>query len=131
MMKFATLLTITTTAYGLAFDGPLPTPVQDLVNVALNGWTPRPTNEARSLPDLFRRQKANSAVCGYLNGDAGKTSPFAALMLERDILGPQSSRPPIIQLSETMMTTQPFHNFTTFQAMIPNFSLDLPSPAKT
>jgi hypothetical protein len=72
MKKFATLLTISTTAYGLAFDGPLPTPVADLVYAALDGYSPRPTNEARSLPDLFRRQKKGSAVCGYLEGDAGK-----------------------------------------------------------
>lgn len=70
-MKFATLLAISTTAYGLAFDGPLPTPVTDLVYAALNGISPKPTNEVRALPDLFRRQKsANSAVCGYLNGDS-------------------------------------------------------------
>ncbi|KAF2031038.1 hypothetical protein EK21DRAFT_35925, partial [Setomelanomma holmii] len=68
--KFATLLTITTTAYGLAFDGPLPTPVTDLVYAALNGFTPQPTFAPRALPDLFRRQKsANSAVCGYLDAD--------------------------------------------------------------
>ncbi|KAF2822764.1 hypothetical protein CC86DRAFT_396377 [Ophiobolus disseminans] len=71
MKKFATLLTISTTAYGLAFDGPLPTPVKDLVYAALDGYSPRPTNEVLSLPDLFRRQqKANPAICGYLDGDA-------------------------------------------------------------
>jgi hypothetical protein len=78
MKKFATLLTISTTAYGLAFNGPLPTPVADLVYAALDGYSPRPTNEARSLPDLFRRQKANSAVCGYLEGDACKLFPDCA-----------------------------------------------------
>lgn len=71
-MKFATLLSLCATAYGLAFDGPLPTPVRDLVFEALNGWTPKPTGEAQSLPELFRRQqKSNSAVCGFLNGDSG------------------------------------------------------------
>ncbi|KAH7091137.1 hypothetical protein FB567DRAFT_518036 [Paraphoma chrysanthemicola] len=70
MKKFATLLTITTTAYSLAFDGPLPTPVKDLVYVALDGFTPKPTFAPRALPDIFRRQKpANPAVCGYLDGD--------------------------------------------------------------
>lgn len=78
MKKFAAILAITTTAYGLAFDGPLPTPVQDLYT-ALNGYTPRPTNDARSLPELFRRQKANPAVCGYLDGDAGKQSPLSCI----------------------------------------------------
>ncbi|KAH8725528.1 hypothetical protein GQ44DRAFT_772188 [Phaeosphaeriaceae sp. PMI808] len=70
-MKFATLLTISTTAYGLAFDGPLPTPVTDLVYAALDGFTPKPTNNVRALPDLFRRQQkpANSAICGYLDSD--------------------------------------------------------------
>lgn len=76
MKKFATLLTITATAYGLAFDGPLPTPVKDLVYAALDGFTPKPTFAPRALPDIFRRQKAaNSAVCGYLDGDSGKPSP--------------------------------------------------------
>lgn len=74
-MKFATILTISTTAYGLAFDGPLPTPVTDLVYAALNGFSPAPTNNVRALPDLFRRQqKADSAICGYLNGDSGTSA---------------------------------------------------------
>lgn len=75
-MKFATLLTISTTAYGLAFDGPLPTPVTDLVYAALTGFSPAPTNNVRALPDLFRRQQkaANPAVCGYLNGDSGMSA---------------------------------------------------------
>jgi hypothetical protein len=77
-MKFATLLIFGATAYGLAFDGPLPTPVTDLVYAALTGFSPKPTDEARALPDIFRRQKAasNPGVCGYLDGDAGMSAPF-------------------------------------------------------
>ncbi|KAF1916058.1 hypothetical protein BDU57DRAFT_556343 [Ampelomyces quisqualis] len=71
-MKFASLLSISTTAYGLAFDGPLPTPVTDLVYAALTGFSPAPTNNVRTLPDMFRRQQkaADSAICGYLDGDS-------------------------------------------------------------
>lgn len=69
-MKFATLLAFSASAYGIAFDGPLPTPVTDLVYAALNGFTPKPTP---LLPELLRRQKpsSNPAVCGFLNGDGG------------------------------------------------------------
>ncbi|EAT89408.1 hypothetical protein HBI56_026620 [Parastagonospora nodorum] len=69
-MKFATLLAFSASVYGIAFDGPLPTPVTDLVYAALNGFTPKPTP---ALPELFRRQKpsSNPAVCGFLNGDGG------------------------------------------------------------
>jgi hypothetical protein len=113
MMKFATLLTITTTAYGLAFDGPLPTPVQDLLNVALDGWTPRPTNEARSLPDLFRRQKVNSAVCGYLDGDAGKTFPFFQPLCSKEKFSdPNHQGHPLFSFGntddKTFIISQPF-----------------------
>jgi hypothetical protein len=77
-MKFATILTFSASAYGLAFDGPLPTPVTDFVYAALNGFTPKPTNQVRALPELFRRQKAasNPAVCGYLDGDVGMSAPL-------------------------------------------------------
>jgi hypothetical protein len=76
-MKFATLLALSTTAYGLAFDGPQPTPVTDLVYAALTGMSPKPTNAVRALPDLFRRQAKpsnDSAICGYLDGDSGMSS---------------------------------------------------------
>jgi hypothetical protein len=92
-MKFAALLTFVATAYGLAFDGPLPTPLTDLVYAALTGFSPKPTNEARALPDLFRRQKAasNPEVCGYLDGDAGMS---AHLEITPSIqLRPQHMRP--------------------------------------
>ncbi|KAH7410175.1 hypothetical protein DE146DRAFT_644108 [Phaeosphaeria sp. MPI-PUGE-AT-0046c] len=69
-MKVATLLALSTSAYGLAFDGPLPTPVTDLVYAALTGFSPKPTQAARAVPDLFRRQKNDPAVCGFLNGDS-------------------------------------------------------------
>jgi hypothetical protein len=102
-MKFATLLTISTTAYGLAFDGPLPTPVTDLVYAALTGFSPKPTNEVRALPDLFRRQKnANQSICGFLNGDAGTLS--ASFHLAATLSRSCHTQPPTIKA-----TTQPFH----------------------
>jgi hypothetical protein len=81
-MKFATLLAFSATAHGLAFDGPLPTPVADLVYAALTGYSPAPTNNVRALPDLFRRQQkpsTNSAICGYLDGDSGMSAPYQNL----------------------------------------------------
>jgi hypothetical protein len=78
-MKFATLLAFSATAYGVAFDGPLPTPVADLVYAALTGYSPAPTNMARALPDLFRRQQKpsnDSGICGYLDGDSGMSAPY-------------------------------------------------------
>jgi hypothetical protein len=95
-MKFATLLAFSASVYGIAFDGPLPTPVTDLVYAALNGFTPKPTP---ALPELFRRQKpsSNPAVCGFLNGDGGmyvrpscvklrRTHPSQHSPLQRDSL---------------------------------------------
>jgi hypothetical protein len=91
-MKFSTLLAFSTTAYGLAFDGPLPTPVTDLVYAALTGFSPKPTNNVRALPDLFRRQKpANPGVCGYLNGDSGMSAPGNITPQDR----PPTFRPPL------------------------------------
>lgn len=93
-MKFATILAITTTAYGLAFDGPRPTPVTNLVHAALNGFTPKPTNGARSLPELFRRQQkpSNSAMCGYLESDPGMSAP--GTHYPNPAYGPQPRPPP-------------------------------------
>jgi hypothetical protein len=76
-MKVATLLALSASAYGLAFDGPLPTPVTDLVFAALTGMSPKPTLAARALPDLFRRQRNDPAVCGYLDGDSGMSASLA------------------------------------------------------
>jgi hypothetical protein len=85
-MKFATLLAFSATAHGLAFDGPLPTPVADLVYAALTGYSPAPTNNVRALPDLFRRQQkpsSDSAICGYLDGDSGMSAPYQNLSDEK------------------------------------------------
>ncbi|KAF1848598.1 uncharacterized protein K460DRAFT_393645 [Cucurbitaria berberidis CBS 394.84] len=67
--SIATLLAFSVTVYGVAFDGPLPTPIDDLLHADINGWSPKPTNEPRSLPDLFRRQN-DDGLCGYIQGDA-------------------------------------------------------------
>lgn len=76
-MKIATLLSLSASAYGIAFDGPAPTPASNLLYEALNGWTPKPTDQPRSIPEIFRRQqKANAAMCGYINGDSGKPLIF-------------------------------------------------------
>ncbi|KAH7378197.1 hypothetical protein BKA66DRAFT_442869 [Pyrenochaeta sp. MPI-SDFR-AT-0127] len=66
-VNLANLLLLSATVYAVAFDGPLPTPVVNL-DVITNGWTPKPTEEPRSLPDIFRRQK-NDKLCGYIEGD--------------------------------------------------------------
>ena len=72
LTSVATLLAFSATAYAVAFDGPLPTPINDLLQADINGWTPRPTNLPRSLPEIFRRQQ-DDGLCGYIEGDAGKT----------------------------------------------------------
>lgn len=68
----ANVLALSATVFAVAFDGPLPTPV-DNSDVNTNGWTPKPTDEPRSLPEIFRRQK-NDRLCGYVEGDGGKSS---------------------------------------------------------
>lgn len=69
----ATLFALTASVRAIAFDGPLPTPINDLLFVDINGFSPKPTNNPRALPEVFRRQ-ADDALCGYLEGDKGKAA---------------------------------------------------------
>lgn len=69
----ASVLAFSATALALAFDGPRPTPVVESVDP--NGWTPKPTNAARALPDIFRR-KSDDGLCGYVEGDKGMIQPM-------------------------------------------------------
>lgn len=64
------LLTLGSTAFGIAYPGPAPTQAGDAFEANLNGRSPKPTGRPRSLPELFRRQ-ADDGVCGYLQGDSG------------------------------------------------------------
>lgn len=67
-----TLLALSATVYGVAFDGPLPTPINDLLHADINGWTPKPTNLPRAVPNIFRRQSDDEGLCGYIEGDGSK-----------------------------------------------------------
>jgi hypothetical protein len=63
----ATLLALSTTVLAVTFDGPAPTPILKV----FNGISPKTTERARSLPELFRRQQSDDAVCGYIEGING------------------------------------------------------------
>jgi hypothetical protein len=63
-----TIAALSTLVHAVAYDGPVATPV--LQRFAANGWTPKPTTEARPLLELFRRQD-DPGLCGYLEGDSG------------------------------------------------------------
>ena len=56
---------------GIAFLGPAVTPVFEGLDA--NGWTPKPTSEARPIRELLRRQSedVDAAFCGYIEGDPG------------------------------------------------------------
>lgn len=64
------LLAFSSSAFGIAFPGPVPTAAGELKN--FNGQSPRPTGGPLSLPDLFRRQQRDQGMCGYIEGDRGR-----------------------------------------------------------
>jgi hypothetical protein len=69
-----TIAALSTLVHAVAYDGPVATPV--LQRFAANGWTPKPTTEARPLLELFRRQD-DPGLCGYLEGDSGMFISFS------------------------------------------------------